>query len=680
MRNRNLLLKIYLLILFFPFIVISSCKKNDEPPPAPEGPVTLIRTELTLGNLLAADTNIQAGDDSLLVYFYQQDTIYRFASNEFYSPYNFPVFKDSIKLELVDIPEFTFDFSFTLNDLLPLFDQDISDTLLQNDSTFHVFPAVQLNEGTERDNGPSEDYLAIAIKSGQIEIKVKNTLPVALENLHFSVLDIQYNSVLKEINLPQLDSNSTYTTIVSLLGKKFSNHFGVALNNFFSQGSDTNEVMINLSKGLEVSLKLKNVVAAGGISKVNAQLIGSKENWIDIITEKEERFFKSMYDSGTISLSVSGMNNANLFAYYILPSVTHNQSIMSDFVFAPNQQVSVKDTSRQGMNFDFTTHPGKHFNRLPIKIAVYLQASDSMIFIDTSDMAVIQLTFSDNPPFYNEGFYGKKTIHSAPFFVDVNPDIAGQESGNILFAEPSFIFNYYNNLNLPVKILPSLTAVNHSYPANVTLNTDSVNVLYPLIPGESAATEKIFDHSNSNIKDLFAIKPDQFIVNVDGRTNWNGQAENFSWDTCSFYGNLSLKIPLKLQSDFLTFSDTIHLNSNIQNEEEATGKLILIALNGFPFAMNLKLQLLNPNENEVVETIDFGNITSAEVDMNGKVSKAVETLFEIEAENSLIEALQKTKSAVIIMESDKIGNENGPVSLYSNYKTSINITFERRLK
>ncbi|HEY9113136.1 MAG TPA: hypothetical protein VIN10_00465, partial [Bacteroidales bacterium] len=219
------------------------------------------------------------------------------------------------------------------------------------------------------------------------------------------------------------------------------------------------------------------------------------------------------------------------------------------------------------------------------------------------------------------------------------------------------------------------TAVNQSFPVNATLNTDSVKVLYPLIPGESATTEVIFETTNSNVKDLFDINPDHFIVQVAGRTNWNGQAENFSWDTCAFYGSLSLKIPLILQSNFLVFSDTIQINSNIQNG--TTGKLLLKAVNGFPFAMKLKLQLFEPGGNEIAETIEFGNIASAEVDVNGKVSKAVETLVELEVENSLVEILQKTKTAVIIMETDKIGNETEPVSLYSNYKTAITVTFEK---
>lgn len=677
MKKRNLLSISLLVTLFCLFIFYSGCKKNDEPLPLPEGPVTIVDSEISLGNLMAVDENIQTGDDSLLVYYYQQDTIFRFVPTDFFSSYSFPVLEDKIKLGYVDIPEFTFGFNFPLNDLLPLLNQDVADSLIQYDSTFHAFPPLQLNEETNKDNGPSVDYFAIAIKSGQIEIMVKNTLPVAIENLHFSVVDIQYHTILKEINVSLLDTGSVYTATVSLIGKKFSNHFGITLHNFSSSGSDTNQVLINLTEGLEVSLKLKNVISVGGITKVDAQLIGTIEKWIDINSFLDERFFYAIYEKGTISLSVTGMNNVNLVVYYTLPSAIRNQTVVNDFVFAHNNQVSVKDTSRQGMEFDFTTHSLKPYNRLPVKIDVYLQASDTMLSIDSSDMAEIQLAFSDEAPFYSKGFYGRKTIHSTAAIFEVNPTITGQESGNIIFAEPSLIFNYYNNLNLPVKILPVLSAVNLSSSESISLATDSLNVLYPLIPGESATTEVAFVPGSSNVKDLFDINPDHFIVKVDGRTNWNGQAENFSWDTCSFYGNLSLKIPLILQSDFLVFSDTIQLNSNIKNEDETSGKLMLKAINGFPFSMNLKLQLFTPGENEIAETIDFGNIASAEVDVDGKVSKAVETLVELLVENSLIETLQNTKTAVIVMESDKIGGETEPVSLYSDYKTTITVTFDK---
>ncbi|HEY9115191.1 MAG TPA: hypothetical protein VIN10_10860, partial [Bacteroidales bacterium] len=503
MRKRNLLLKTLFVFLFCQIVFFSGCKKNDEAEPLPEGPFTIVNSEITLGNLLASNSNIVTGEDSLLVYYFQQDTIFRFVPADFHSNYTFPVFEDKMKLGLVDIPEFTFGFDFSLNEMLPNFSQDVSDSLSQNDSTQHIFPQLELDESISIDNGASEDYYAIAIKNGQIEITVQNTLPVSIENLNFSVNDIQYNSVLKNITINQLDTASVYTATVSLVGKKFSNHFGVSLNSFSSPGSDTNEVLIDLSEGLLIGLKLKNVIAAGGITKVGAQLIGTIEKWVDINSAAEEKFFNAMYNEGNISLEVSGMKNANLVVYYTLPSVFKSQAVVNDHVFTPKNQVAEKDTSRQGMNFDFSTHPLKKYNRFPVKIEVYLQASNSMISIDTSDIAEIQLAFSNAPPFYTEGFYGEKSIYSAPFIVDVNPDIAGQESGNILFAEPSLIFNYYNNLNLPVKILPTLTAVNQSFPVNATLNTDSVKVLYPLIPGESATTEVIFETTNSNVKDLF---------------------------------------------------------------------------------------------------------------------------------------------------------------------------------
>ena len=182
--------------------------------------------------------------------------------------------------------------------------------------------------------------------------------------------------------------------------KKFSNHFGVTLHGFSSPGSDTNEVVIDLSEGLQISLKLKNVISPGGITKVNAQLIGSIEKWLDINSFLDERFFYAIYEKGTISLSVTGMNNVNLVVYYTLASVIRNQTVVNDFVFAPNNQVSVKDTSRQGMDFDFTTHSLKPYNRLPVKIDVYLQASDTMLSIDSSPTFRTRIRYSSQCAFF----------------------------------------------------------------------------------------------------------------------------------------------------------------------------------------------------------------------------------------------------------------------------------------
>lgn len=677
MKKRILPLKITILILFAHGLILSGCRKTEDPVPAPRAPVTLVQADITLGNLLAANANIQAGDDSLLMYFYQQDTVFLFHANAFYSPFSYPQIAEKTKLSSVNIPEFTFQFRFKLHDLLPLMDQQTADTLLQYDSTFHVFPEIELSEESILDNGPSEDYLAIAIKKGQIEIKVQNTLPVALENLHFSVLDIQYKTILKEITLPLLDSGAAFTSTVSLLGKKFSNHFGTALYGFSSPGSDTSEVFIDLEKGLQTTLTLKSVEAIGGSSKVNAQLITTLEKWVDLTTVSDEKLLKAMYDSGFITLSVSGMEHSNLSVFYTLPSVIRNNSAVIDYVDAPKRENSIKNTPRQGMNFDFTTHSLKHYNRFPVKFDVYLQASDSLIDIDTSDIAEIQLTFSSHPPHYTEGFYGKKTIHAVAPPFEVNAAITGQETGSVQFAEPSLIFNYYNNLNLPIKILPTLEAINSATSEAAELITDSVKVLYPLIAGESITTEIVFTQENSNVKELFDIHPDHFNVEVGGRTNWNGQAENFSWDTCSFYGDITLKIPLVLQTNSLLFSDTVQVNSNFQTTDTLAGNLVLDVSNGFPFSMTLKLQLLHENGEPLVEIIDFGNIPSAEVDENGKVSKAHETEVGLVANNDLIQKIKLSKSAVILLESEKIGNENKPVSLYSNYKTTVSVSLKK---
>lgn len=677
MRN-NLRTKV-LLYYLLSLLIFSGCHKDIDSLDGSwqtELVIPFIQTEITLRNLTASNSSIQANNDSLLIFYYQEDSAFSLPADSVFSPPQFPAISQQFSLGIIDIPEFFFDFDISLNDMLPYFNEDIADTLLATDSTMYSFPPLQTNNVLNDIGIPSVDYTFFGLTTGSFEVAITNTLPVELKNVHFYVRDITYNIVIKEIFIGRFAPGEVRTDYIPLAGSKFGNQFGIKLLNLSSEGSNGEEVMIDLRQGLVIDMTLIDATSYAGMTRVDEQLIGTSTSWIEMPAPGNERFFHTLFEQGAMTYLVNSMENVNLKVTVSLPTTLQNGEMAMDTIVSLKDEMVQQERSMAGMLFDFTTNIQKPFNRFPIVTSVILLQSDSLLLIDSADAMLVTLNFNELKPAFAAGYFGKKTIRSKPETIGLDLNFARNLQGNILFTDLSMLLSYSNGFGIPIKVLPELEVFNDQTSDSKKLDADSVVINYPTIPGESVNGEFLFDRYNSNMDELFDEESDRMVFSLGGKTNWNGQNFNFAWDTASFIGNILLKVPMITQSDFLLFTDTVKINVPKDFVSKKSGVLHLKASNGFPFPLHCRLQLLDSLNRNISETIDFGPIIPAPVDQSGKVTQPIVSYVSAQVSSDFYNNLKKSKFGLLFIKSDTFDDVSVPVSLYKNYQTIITISFD----
>lgn len=339
-----------------------------------------------------------------------------------------------------------------------------------------------------------------------------------------------------------------------------------------------------------------------------------------------------------------------------------------------------------GYVFDLTGIAHNKVNTLYTSLTASVSASaPAPVLIDPLDSLIIENTFEDLFPYYAKGYFGNSTFNIGP--DETNFDMFNRiVGGSINLEDVNFNLSLENPIGLDARVfINNLKSINSrtgnsidlvnsivGAPININRAAESGTTVYPTYANYPLTT------SNSNIKPMIENLPDKFGYSMQIITNPMGNvsaSNDFIYSNQLLKAKMNMEIPLSLIATNLTLVDTfdIDLQNNDGTQNVKSGKLTLIANNGFPFDASVQLYLLNES-NQVTDslymyanTIDQAPLNASLRAIGKKTTKLVSALSETK-----MNLLYNTKRVKLKVKFNT-ASQSQYVGIYSNYSIDLKL-------
>ncbi len=666
----------FLLILLLVATGFFSCRKNRDKISLsrwhPGVVLPFIQTELKLSDIIPLDSTLSTGSDSLLYYGYHRDSLFVVNTDSIFSlPANGLDTNYTFKLGTISVDTFGFSSVFTMNQALPYLDPAVRDTLMAHNQTVYPLPPFAFDAGFTVEGQPIEQYEYLTFSGGYIALDILNGLPVALTNVDITVTDKNNGTVLKNIIISHIDSSAVYRDTIFLKGKTLGNVISYTVNGFSSDGSYPDSVYIDLDQGLVFNATGKELEVVNGKAKVPQQIMFSDTKTVDFATEEGVRLYHLLFSQGTMNFTVHSQLAMRVYIELKLPTGMINGVIPHADIVLPANGTYEGGISFEDMELNLDTDSLQPFNRFPVYAGIVIMPTAEMVEFDSSNTVRTDFYSSGIKPAFARGYFGKRSVSLAEGTVSIGLDALSGINGTIYFDNPELKIHYGNSFGIPMKLKIDLTAQNGSTGQQAALALDTVVLAYPgLNTGYVSSTINV-DKTNSEIVDFIAVKPDSVHYSGGGLINWNTDTLNYIYDTSSIVAGMDLHIPMVFKAGHLVLTDSVSvtpLEEGVPLQESAFN---IQLENGFPFDMDLTMQLSDSLTGELLKTLHLGQIKAAPVNAEGRVIEPVRDSLNITFDESFFEAMKRANRGIFTAKTSTFSQGTVPVGLYSDYKMKI---------
>ncbi len=665
-------------------ILFPSCQKDLNPISIskwhPNIAAPLFSTQVTLSDVIGNDSSLITQQDSLLVFVYNQDSVFTINSDSLLqfnkeANYNF-----SFSLGVLRMSDFEINDSISITSLLSGMQTNVADSLRKYDGQQNIFPPFGLNEIYTLNLPVVDNYQQLSFSSGSFTLNTQNNLPVTVDTLFYDLIDINRGTTLKSVKLFNIAPGTNQSINIDLKDKTVSNNLKVNLIKLSSQGSNPDNVQIDLSKGLSFRFQATNLQVVSGTAKIPQQSVFSERRWINLGFQNGENIYSLLFKSGNIDYDIHSGLPTEVSVHMDLPTGSKNGSV-------PSKDVNITSNSNvQGSwdlantSIDLSTNTTIPFNQFPVTFTSTMSSGNQMVTFKSSDPITTSFSINNLAIASAQGYLGQQSFAFDPDSINLDLDFLKQLKGNLVLNDPKIILHYQNGFGIPIQMDLNFTAINSENGSQQDLNLDPISFQYPGTIGQSVSGQITIDKNNSSIVDFLSLRPD--LINYSGSAliNPDGKTTNFITDSMGFIANAEIRIPLALQADHLTFSDTISdIRISKDNIPIQSGSILAVVNNGFPLEIKMQLSFPDSITGQILTTLDFGTIASASVDNTGKVSAASQSKINITISEDFLNKVEKANSAIIHLETSTFNNGTVPVQLYSDYTVGVSVGFSATL-
>ncbi len=664
-------------IMFF----LGSCKKDFNKISTarwtPDLASPFIRTKFTLNDLIGEDSTFEYTDDSLLIYYYQSDSLINITADTLVK-FTDTATATQVSLQDVDIDDFSLDASFELGDVLQHIDADVADFLQQHDSDQVVIPPFGLQESFDVDIPPAPLYEYLIFSDGYLDIQIVNNLAFNLNNINYEVWDEINDQLIDQFTVDAMSPGAIANDTIWLAGKTLSNKFLIKVNNFDVPGTYPDSVQLILSNGLGFQFNTHDLKVVGGKATVNQQLNYTDDTYVDMGFD-EAKITKVAFDAGILNFTFHNDFGIGVDIVLKLTSANVNGEVPTKEFSMPSNGEYNGSWDLEDMEIDLSYDSAQPYNRFPVSLDVLLIGSDDPVVFDTSQRVDIDFSTQGVVLGYVEGNVGKQVSDIESDTIDVDVSFFDAIEGDIYFDQAELSLTYVNSFGIPVLVNADFKGEKTSTGEEMNLGVDSIIFDYPQTPGEEVSSKIVFDHSNSNIVEFLNFRPDKIIYTGNAETNWNGDTTNFLTKDSKLIGSSQLKIPMVFRTSSLMFKDTSDIELDMSGITIGKGKFYFDILNGFPFDIKLNLQVPDSITGEVIDSLVIGTIPSAEVNNEGLVTAKTHKLVISAFDEDFVSNLERATKVYLV---GKMVTANGgtvPVGLYSDYEMDIVISLQLQI-
>ena len=676
-------------IMFFLFVglVISSCQKDFNQ----YGKISLskwnpvvaapfVKTTITFRNIIGNDSNIITKSDSSLVYVYHQDSVISISSDSLMRVSPQLSQNYTFSLGAIHFDDFSDSTAISINDILPYFSGPTGDSLRKYDGKQNIFPPFRILSDFTVNMPELNNFNSLKFSKGTLDIVATNTLSVKIDTIAYDLVDISNNHVLKSIQILNLLPGASHKETIDMAGQTLGNRLKVIAHTFSSRGSNPDNVLIELNKGINFRFHAYDMTVISGTAKISKQFVFAEKKMLNISTSHSERFYEIALEKGTLNYTVHSNLNIGFDASLTLPSAIKNNEIPEQsFSVTPNGNIN-KTWDLSQTSFDLTTDSLVKYNRFPVDFKVTLNTTNQLITFDSSNKINTTFDIKGIALASVNGYLGKQKhqIDSNSFSLDL--DFLKNLNGSLVFTTPEMILNYRNDFGIPIKVKMNFAATKTATGETQKLNFDSVTFKYPIVEGQTVYGSVDINKDNSSIVKFLSLRPDSINYSGGFITNPTGKTTNFLTNKDVFTANVDLKVPLNFKANGLVFTDTVN-NVRISSEDipAKSGTLVANVSNGFPFDVDLKLNFPDSITGETLRTLDFGTIKSAEVNSSGKENTPTNNNIRVTIPDGFFNDIQKANSMIVYLTVTSYNQGTVPVQVYSDDKVSISLGFEAKL-
>ncbi len=678
-------------LLTLVILLAGSCKKNQNSGWNTELLVPIVSTNLSLQNLVTG-SNVKTNADSSLTLAYQS-SLYQFNLADQIVKIPDTSIGQKFNLDSLTLPNLRLNFSTSLGSIAQGLGS-IGDLIIQSSGQTTSVAALSIPSVFSYGFDASTLFDSAVLVSGTAEVWAVNHLPVAIaagaQCIVSDTIDGQVH-ILQTQSFPRIPAHDSVYVPVPLLPGKTSSHMAFNVGNINTEASN-GPVLIDTSNSIQLRVFVGGMHVSEAWAKFPAQSIVDQTN--DVTFGFNDRKFTYIdARSGFLHIIISNSVPEPLYLQYTLVGAYNKLGQpLTEFTTvgqATANGPAVVDTLLDitGYSINLTGKNGSSFNTYTQRVVTRLDSTGQTQHITLADSLNVKYELINIKPNYIKGYMGRDTIttvdSSAFNFLSVF------KSGTIDLQSVNMNFSVTNNIGVdgqikinsltatsPVNGVKTLTSSILGRPLNIRKASD-----FPLTP---AVTTYSLNNSNSNIKDLLGILPNQLNYNIQVKTNVNGntnQYRDFAYLQSGLGVSLNAEIPLSLIANSLVLRDTIQFNlANTQTNVNgiSDGVLNVIAENKYPIAAVLTMIIYDGNWLPV-DTLAFTKTISAgETDATCRVTQPVKTVLQEYVNDARMTRLKQGQHAIITSDFSTVSGSpscNGQhLKIYSDYTLGITLS------
>ena len=437
----------------------------------------------------------------------------------------------------------------------------------------------------------------------------------------------------------------------------------------------------------DTTLSQKYVVpfSSGTLSLPAGTQIISVDEEIEIGSEDVELHRVEM-KSGFLKYKVKSYINGYMTCVYNLPGATFNGTpltISASVTPSVGNTPSVSEGQFDLTNysFDLTGENGNSFNRLFSTGVVSVSAdAPSNASVQGQDSVVVELEFVDAKVKYAKGYFGQ---HFYSFSENVSfLDDIQIPSGILVLDQARMNLKIENNVGVDARFtFNTIEAGNDNSSLaldyapfnnvlNITRAVDNGGTVTPFV------ADYFINEANSNLTSFIGLLPTQ--LNIQGEIEINplgniSGASDFIYTDNPLRASVEVDVPLRVGMQGLGLQDT--LDVSIDQAVSASGNIVLVAENYFPFSADIKLTLLADENYQDEIILDGGYINAGYESFTGVVLNPSVSTIRIPFTAELLERL-RDENRMIARVTFNTPDFPQVYSLYDKYKIDLRLFIE----
>lgn len=614
---------------------------------------------------MVPDSSLKVGENGFLSLVYQTN-LARLQPDEIFEPLN-QDFQNTIKLNNIDFGTRVLKDSISLGELSSNGSPQGQFIIYNNGQTAVVPPFAPVYRKSTTINA-TDLFQTVTLLSGKATLKIQNNFPVPLTDIKFLLENINSRTPVVKKRLDTLKAGQEYSEIFPLNNITIEGLLNVELEKFSSPGSGTQQVVIDTSDQIVMSIILSDLVPVSATAVFPRQNLANDTTSTSIAAGNAQ-LTSIKVKEGKIFLDANSTIEDNISLDYKIPNAKKNGNQLGfteNISAAPSSGFSTtfKEVDISGYEVDLT---GKSadlgvYNSFYTILLGRIDSSGKLIHLSLQDSVFLETGIRNLTASEGYGYLGKDTIEgSETSKVDIFKSL---EQGNFDLDDVILSIGVENHIGAPIDLqLNSLRSQRST--GTVALNWTTLGQS-STVPAATLASNNLpipgrlnltIDKTNSNLDKLIENQPELFMGDFAAYINGSTSSPEYNQFIFTEYGvdvNLNLEVPLNFSAKNILLADTNSFSySDLDPKNQLQhGALKVIAESNFPLESNVELIMLNGQGVQIGKLTSPDKIEAAEVDGDGNAISVVKSVTEYPLTKQSIALLKKTTHLVFQVQLD----------------------------